>query len=110
VQIKGPHPRAPDSSSRANRADQRQREGSRRLRNALPNPDVQLRLATGGGTDAAVTLYDEAVVWLAARGRSDQWGITPFSARPEVVDLIRRRAGSGRMRLADNGEQPVAPS
>jgi hypothetical protein len=44
--------------------------------------DVQLRLATGDDTDAVVAVYDEAVAWLAARGRSDQWGTTPFPPGP----------------------------
>jgi GNAT superfamily N-acetyltransferase len=66
---------------------------------------VDLRIATEGDTPKVVALYDDAVAWLAGRGRSDQWGTTPFSARPDVVALIRARAGSGSMWLAHAGER-----
>ena len=51
---------------------------------------VTRRIATGDDTEAVVALYDEAVAWLAASGRSDQWGTTPFSARPDAVADWRR--------------------
>jgi GNAT superfamily N-acetyltransferase len=70
----------------------------------MTNADLALRLATGDDTDAVVAVYDEAVAWLAAHGRSDQWGTTPFSARPDVVALIRHRADSGTMWLAHTGQ------
>jgi GNAT superfamily N-acetyltransferase len=68
-------------------------------------PRVDLRVATADDTAAVVALYDEAVDWLAARGRSDQWGTTPFSARPEVVAMIQARAESGDMWLAHIGDR-----
>jgi ribosomal protein S18 acetylase RimI-like enzyme len=71
----------------------------------VTSSDIALRLATGNDTDAVVSLYDQAVAWLAARGRTGQWGTTPFSARPDAVALIRGRAGSGTMWLAHTGAQ-----
>lgn len=64
---------------------------------------VQLRPATGDDCDAVVALYDEAVAWLVARGRSDQWGTTPFSAMLNVVAQIHERANSGSTWVADTG-------
>jgi hypothetical protein len=45
-------------------------------------PGVTLRPATSDDTDAVVAVYDEAVAWLARRGRSDQWGTTPVPGPP----------------------------
>jgi GNAT superfamily N-acetyltransferase len=62
-------------------------------------------VASAADTPAVVALYDEAVEWLAARGRCDQWGTTPFSALPSVVTTIRGRVESGNMWLARAGER-----
>ena len=64
---------------------------------------VALRRATVDDTATLVALYDEAVAWLAGRGRTDQWGATPFSELPDVVALIRSRTAGGRMWLAEKG-------
>lgn len=66
---------------------------------------MDLCIATGADTDAVVALYDEAVAWLVARGRSDQWGVAPFSSRSDVVALIRARAESGTMWVARSQSQ-----
>ena len=34
-------------------------------------------------------LFDEAVAWLNARGITDQWGTTPVSGRPHLVEVVR---------------------
>jgi GNAT superfamily N-acetyltransferase len=62
---------------------------------------VALRPATVEDTATVVALYDEAVAWLTARGRTGQWGTTPFSELPDNVALIRSRAASGGMWLAE---------
>jgi GNAT superfamily N-acetyltransferase len=71
----------------------------------MTEPQADLRVATAEDTPAVVALYDEAVEWLVARGRFDQWGTTPFSARPEVVAMIQARAESGDMWLAHTGDR-----
>jgi len=38
---------------------------------------------------AVLQLFDEAVAWLNARGITDQWGTTPVSARPHLVEEVR---------------------
>ncbi|MFI0961135.1 GNAT family N-acetyltransferase [Streptomyces sp. NPDC021080] len=35
-------------------------------------------------------MLDGAVVWMNARGNTEQWGTTPFSATPHLVELIHR--------------------
>lgn len=39
--------------------------------------------------DAVIALMDEAVAWLVAQGRSDQWGSEPYSAVPRAMEFMR---------------------
>ena len=48
-----------------------------------------------------VGLLDDAVAWLAAQGRTGQWGTEPWSARPSAVEPIRKRAERGELRIAE---------
>ncbi|MFI6848757.1 GNAT family N-acetyltransferase [Kitasatospora sp. NBC_00085] len=53
-----------------------------------------MKIRTGGPDDVAdiLSLLDGAVAWLAARGRTGQWGDQPFSGNPARVDHIRKYA------------------
>jgi hypothetical protein len=46
-----------------------------------------LRIRPGGADDipAVIGLFDRAVEWLVARGRTGQWGTKPWSAHPKAV-------------------------
>ena len=63
----------------------------------------------GGPADAAavLTLLDEAVEWLVARGQTGQWGSTPFSEIDSRVAAAAEWAASGGLRLACEGEEVV---
>jgi RimJ/RimL family protein N-acetyltransferase len=56
----------------------------------------QPTLRPGAPTDEAalLALFDEAVGWLTARGRTDQWGSRPWSQREDARRLVTRLAGS----------------
>jgi hypothetical protein len=45
-----------------------------------------LRPATPADLDPLLALTDSVVAWLAARGRSGQWGSAPLSADPGLRD------------------------
>ncbi len=53
-------------------------------------------LVRGGPADrdAVLALFDANVAWLAARGRAEQWGATPWTGDPEreafVADLVEQ--------------------
>ncbi|TMQ91555.1 GNAT family N-acetyltransferase, partial [Actinomadura soli] len=51
---------------------------------------------------AVLVLYDQAVEWLVASGRSGQWGTELWSEKPELTERVRRFARSGGMRVAEN--------
>ena len=50
--------------------------------------DWRIREATPGDLPAVLQLYDEAVAWLNAQGITEQWGTTPVSERPHLVEEI----------------------
>ena len=53
-----------------------------------PTRDWHLRESTTGDLPTVLQLYDEAVVWLNAQGITEQWGTTPVSERPHLVEEI----------------------
>lgn len=52
-----------------------------------PN-DWHLRRSTPDDLPAVLQLYDDAIVWLNARGITEQWGTTPVSSRLHLVEEI----------------------
>jgi GNAT superfamily N-acetyltransferase len=70
---------------------------------------AELSLRTGGAADEGVllTLFDEAVAWLVARGQTGQWGADPFSARLDMRERVNAIATSGGLWIAEHGDEPV---
>jgi len=75
------------------------------------NPDAG-RAAAGGGrirvggvrdVPVVLALFDAAVRWLVAQGRTGQWGTEPFSTRPERVRQAHGWAAGGGLRIAEVG-------
>jgi GNAT superfamily N-acetyltransferase len=67
------------------------------------------RIRTGSAADApaVVGLFDEAVAWLVNRGQEGQWGETPWSQRPALVERARVWAQGGGLRIADDEADPT---
>jgi GNAT superfamily N-acetyltransferase len=63
-----------------------------------------MKIRTGGPEDATATLalLDAAVAWLAARGRTGQWGDRPWTSRPAATERIHRYAAEYLLRAADD--------
>lgn len=62
-----------------------------------------VRVRTGDVRDvpAVLALFDTAVRWLVAQGRTGQWGTEPFSTRPERVRQAHNWASGGGLRIAE---------
>ncbi|OKH95863.1 GNAT family N-acetyltransferase [Streptomyces uncialis] len=60
-----------------------------------------IRKGGPGDLPAVLALMDRAVEWLAARGRTGQWGTEPWSTNPRAVEMVTRYAGEGDLWLAD---------
>lgn len=50
-----------------------------------------IRIRPGGPSDvpAILDILDGAVVWMNARGNTQQWGTTPYSQKPGGVERVR---------------------
>lgn len=68
-----------------------------------------IAIRPGGPDDAATVLrlLDTATAWLAARGRTGQWGTTPASADPRRIAQAGAWATGGGLHLAVLGDTPV---
>ncbi|MBB2912626.1 GNAT superfamily N-acetyltransferase [Streptosporangium becharense] len=60
-----------------------------------------------GDVPAVLAMFDSAVAWLTARGRTGQWGSEPFSADPARVERVTLWAASGGMRIAEVDGRPA---
>ncbi|MEV4243454.1 GNAT family N-acetyltransferase [Streptosporangium canum] len=56
---------------------------------------------------AVLGMFDSAVAWLSAQGRTGQWGSEPFSAIPARVERVTSWATSGGMRIAEIDGEPA---
>jgi GNAT superfamily N-acetyltransferase len=70
------------------------------------NPiDITLRPGSVEDLDTVMAMFDEAIVWLVAQGRSAQWGSQPYSTEPRVVDFVRKMLEHGETSFAErNGK------
>src|SRR3954451_19017612 len=61
------------------------------------------RIRPGAPEDAGamLSLFDEAVDWLVARGQTGQWGSEPFSSRESAISRIAEWASGGGLWLAE---------
>ncbi|MFC8453826.1 GNAT family N-acetyltransferase [Kitasatospora sp. NPDC057223] len=69
-----------------------------------------MKIRTGGPADAAdiIALLDTAIAWLAAQGRTGQWGDRPWSSRPAAVQRIHDYTRDHLVRIAeDAGGRPA---
>ncbi len=51
---------------------------------------VRIRRGDPGDAPAVLGMLDSAVVWMNARGNTEQWGTAPFSEKPERVEQVDR--------------------
>ncbi|WP_307845692.1 GNAT family N-acetyltransferase [Saccharomonospora sp. NB11] len=63
----------------------------------------EIRLRPGRPEDVTVLLdmFDGAVAWLTARGRTGQWGSVPFSQDPKRVERVRGMAAHPQLVVAE---------
>ena len=68
-----------------------------------------MRIRHGGPSDlsAALALGDEAVVWMNARGNTQQWGTEPWTGSERREGTMRSRAEGGGMRIMEDEDGTV---
>ncbi|WP_447007797.1 GNAT family N-acetyltransferase [Saccharothrix isguenensis] len=68
---------------------------------------MEIRRGDLGDLSAIMAMLDSAVAWLAAAGRTGQWGSEPFSDRPERVESIAEKIRSGTAWIAEVDGEPA---
>ncbi|MFF3643915.1 GNAT family N-acetyltransferase [Streptomyces sp. NPDC002564] len=62
---------------------------------------IRIRKGGAGDIPAIIGLLDGAVAWLVARGRTGQWGSTPWSELPRAVAMVERYVTTGEPWIAE---------
>ena len=62
---------------------------------------TSVRLGDRSELPVLLELFDEAVAWLAERGRRDQWGARPWSQDPARVERVRGLLDEGDLWVAE---------
>jgi GNAT superfamily N-acetyltransferase len=68
----------------------------------------EIRHGDEGDTDWLLSLLDEAVAWMVARGQAGQWGTRRFSRSPRRIARVGGMIDSGGLRVAEWDGEPVA--
>jgi GNAT superfamily N-acetyltransferase len=68
---------------------------------------MRIRPGGPGHVPAVLALGDEAVQWMNARGNTQQWGTTPWSASQKREAAIRDQSLGGGMRIAEDQDGAV---
>ncbi|XUL90134.1 GNAT family N-acetyltransferase [Streptomyces galilaeus] len=63
----------------------------------------EITIRDGGPDDipAILGIFDSAVAWLTAQGRTGQWGSTPWSENPKAVAMVERYVATGSPYVAE---------
>lgn len=67
---------------------------------ASDRPPPELRPGRSADVDPLLTLLDDVVAWLVARGRSGQWGAAPPSGNPAFRAEFERAVAAGTLTVA----------
>lgn len=67
--------------------------------------DVTIRPARDGDVPVVLAMFDSAVAWLAARGRTGQWGTRPFTGDARRTEQVASWLDGGGMRIAEHDGQ-----
>ncbi|CAG6393736.1 GNAT family N-acetyltransferase [Streptomyces cocklensis] len=68
-----------------------------------------IRIRPGGPADVTATLemLDGAILWMNARGNTQQWGTTPYSQKPGGVARVERYLTENEPFVAELDRSPV---
>ncbi|GAV39141.1 acetyltransferase (GNAT) family protein [Streptomyces acidiscabies] len=70
--------------------------------------EIAIREGTPGDIPVILTMLDSAVEWLAAQGRTGQWGSKPLSENPKTVESVTRYMDEGATYIAEADGAPAA--
>lgn len=69
---------------------------------------IRIRAGVPDDEAAVLRMGDEAVAWLAAQGRTGQWGTQPWTGDEKREKMVRERLAGGGARIAETEDgEPV---
>ncbi|WP_190021179.1 GNAT family N-acetyltransferase [Streptomyces hiroshimensis] len=68
---------------------------------------IRIRPGSFADAPAVLDMLDSAVVWMNARGNTEQWGTTPYSQRPGGAARVERYTTENAPYIAESGRTPV---
>ncbi|MCI3272244.1 GNAT family N-acetyltransferase [Streptomyces cylindrosporus] len=69
--------------------------------------EISIREGEPDDIPVILGLFDGAVEWLVAQGRTGQWGSEPWSRNPRAVAMVERYVGQGTAFLAEYDGVPA---
>ncbi|WP_190220082.1 GNAT family N-acetyltransferase [Streptomyces griseosporeus] len=69
--------------------------------------DITIRAGGPADIPAVLGLFDGAMEWLVAQGRTGQWGTEPWSTSQGTVDIVTHYLTKGQPFVAEAGGVPV---
>ncbi|WP_262380592.1 GNAT family N-acetyltransferase [Nonomuraea sp. PA05] len=71
------------------------------------HPPTTIRTATAADVPAVLSMFDSAVAWLTAQGRTGQWGTRPFTGDAKRTGQVTSWLDGGGMRIAEHDGRPA---
>jgi GNAT superfamily N-acetyltransferase len=73
----------------------------------MAHGELQIAQAEPEDLAAVLDIFDDVVAWLVAQGSVKQWGTTPFSANPRLVERFREHIANDTFLIALKEEKAV---
>ncbi|MEV6033984.1 GNAT family N-acetyltransferase [Nonomuraea sp. NPDC052116] len=67
----------------------------------------RIRDGRDGDVPIVLSMFDSAVAWLTAQGRTGQWGSSPFTGNPRRTRQVTGWLELGGMRIAELDDHPA---
>jgi GNAT superfamily N-acetyltransferase len=68
---------------------------------------MRIRPGRDGDAPTVLAMFDSAVAWLTAQGRTGQWGSRPFTGDPRRTEQVTGWLAGGGMRIAEIDGRPA---
>jgi len=68
---------------------------------------IHIRPAGPDDVPVILAMFDSAVAWLTAQGRTGQWGTRPFTGDPRRTEQVERWQRGGGMHIAERDGEPA---
>jgi GNAT superfamily N-acetyltransferase len=91
-----------------NRKDQKEVNEVKEATEATEATEITVRAGRLADVPLILGMFDSGVAWLAAQGRTRQWGSTPWSANPRAVAMVERFVTEGAPFIAEYEGVPAA--